>query len=60
MKPEHLEELPRMMGSKISKNDTVMRQAISSKERLAVTLHFLATGKKIQFFVYVYRKRKTN
>ena len=33
--------------SKTLYNNTVMRQAIFSKERLAVTLHFFATGKKI-------------
>ena len=53
MKPEHLEELLRMVGPTISKNDNVMRQTISSKEHLAVTLRFLATSKEIQFFVYV-------
>ena len=54
MKAEHLEKLLRMVGPKISKNDTIMRHAIFSKERLAVTLRFFATGKKILFFIYAY------
>lgn len=29
----------------ISRQDTTMRKAISARERLAVTLHYLATGK---------------
>ena len=55
IKTEHLEELLRMVGPKISKNDTVMRHVISSKECLAVTLCFLATGKKMLFFIYIYQ-----
>ena len=54
MKAEHLEKLLRMVGPKISENDTIMRHVISSKERLAVTLRFFATGKKILFFIYAY------
>ena len=43
MTAKDLEEILRLTGPIISK-DTNMRQAISAKERLAVTLRFLATG----------------
>lgn len=39
------EELLLLIAPKITKKDTVMREAISPGERLAVTLRFLATGK---------------
>ena len=44
MTAKDLEEILRLTGPIISKRDTNMRQAISAKERLAVTLRFLATG----------------
>jgi hypothetical protein len=34
-----------MLGSVMYKQDTAMRNAISVKERMIVTLRFLATGK---------------
>ena len=39
--PQHLSSIP----PRITYQDTVMKQAISPAERLAVTLRFLATGK---------------
>ena len=39
------EELLSSIAPRITYQDTVMRQAISPAERLAVTLRFLATGK---------------
>ena len=41
------EELLSSIASKITFQDTVMRQAISPAERLAITLRFLATGEHI-------------
>ena len=41
------EELLCMVAPKITYKDTVMRQAVSPGERLAVTLRFLATGNNI-------------
>ena len=38
------EDLLRVIAPRITYQDTVMRQAISPGERLAVTLRFLATG----------------
>jgi hypothetical protein len=39
-----LEELLHIVGPKIHKLDTTMREAIPASERLMVTLRFLATG----------------
>lgn len=37
-----------LIGPKISKQDTVMRAAISAEERLIATLRFLATGRSYE------------
>jgi hypothetical protein len=34
-----------LIGPEIQKNNTVMREAVSAKERLAVTLRYMATGR---------------
>jgi hypothetical protein len=44
MSGEDFEYFLNKFGPKIKKQDTNMRQAIPVKERLAVTLRFLATG----------------
>ena len=51
MTTDSLEEILRLVGPLISKKDATMREAISAKERLAVTLRFLATGKFVVFFL---------
>ena len=51
MTTDNLEEILRVVGPLISKKDTTMREAISAKERLAVTLRFLATGKFVAFLL---------
>ena len=38
------EELSNLVGPKIEKQNTSMRDAISSNQRLSITLRFLATG----------------
>ena len=45
------EELLRMVAPLITYQDTTMREAIPSAERLAVTLCFLATGELYSFSV---------
>ena len=37
-----------LVSTKITKEDTVMRQAISAEERLISTLRFLATGRSLE------------
>jgi hypothetical protein len=41
---QHFEEIFTIVSLVISKRDTSMRSAISSRERLSITLRFLATG----------------
>ena len=50
MTANDLEEILKLVGPRISKKDTNMRQAIPATERLAVTLRFLATGMLSMFF----------
>ncbi|XP_018407677.1 PREDICTED: uncharacterized protein LOC108783575 [Cyphomyrmex costatus] len=47
-----LEELLQLVTPYIQKQNTVMRQAISSRDRLSVTLRFLATGNTFQDLSY--------
>ncbi|KAJ8958734.1 hypothetical protein NQ318_016462, partial [Aromia moschata] len=49
------EELLSKVGSVIHKQDTHLRTAISSTERLMVTLRFLATGDSYQSLMYLFR-----
>ena len=45
MVPEDLEDLPAKIGPVISRQETRMRQPIPAKDKLALTLRFLASGK---------------
>ena len=44
MSPSTFEELLSLVGPKISKENTVMRDSVGPGERLAVTLRYLVTG----------------
>ena len=44
MSASNLEDILRLVGLIIAKTNTNMREAICAKERMAVTLRFLATG----------------
>jgi hypothetical protein len=44
MSMTEFEYLASLISSKVEKSDTCMRQAITVRERLAITLRFLATG----------------
>ena len=55
MQPDRFDDLHSLIVHKISREDTVFRKAIPSRERLAVTLHFLATGDSQQSISYSYR-----
>lgn len=48
MNDECFEFLLNLVKPYITKNNTVMRQAISAEERLLITLRFLATGRGME------------
>ena len=58
MSASDMEELTLRIRPKIVKMDTKMRPAIPVKERLAVTLRFLATGKmrseRLGFYFFLF------
>mgnify|MGYP005983884593 FL=1 len=49
------DHLLRLIGPKICKTDTRLRDAIPINERLAVTLRFLATGDSYQSLMYLFK-----
>jgi len=51
-------ELLEMIIPMIEKQDTQLRKAIPAKERLAITLHYLATGKSYSNLSYVFKISK--
>jgi hypothetical protein len=55
MSGEDFEYFLNKFGPKIKKQDTNMRQAIPVKERLAVTLRFLATGDTFTGLGYLFK-----
>lgn len=58
MSEEKFEELLSKVQAKIRKQDTVMRQAISPKLKLQITLRYLATGNSFSTLAYAYRVPK--
>ncbi|XP_031359284.1 protein ALP1-like [Photinus pyralis] len=52
------EELLQLIGPKIVKKDTYYREAIPAKERLSVTLRFLATGDSYASLSYLFKFSK--
>ncbi|KAK9879179.1 hypothetical protein WA026_004027 [Henosepilachna vigintioctopunctata] len=60
MSSEDFEYLLTMVSPKINKMNTNMREAITAKERLAVTLRFLATGDSYSSLQYLFRISKSS
>lgn len=59
MSPERFQHLLSLVGPRIRKQDTMMREAISPEERLTLTLRFLASGDCQQSLSFSYRIGKT-
>ncbi|XP_069680317.1 uncharacterized protein [Periplaneta americana] len=55
MTSDDFEYLLEKVAPLIQKEDTLMRKCVSPKERLAITLRYLATGDSYQSLMYVYR-----
>ena len=59
MNPERFEHLPSLVKDKISKENTKFRRSISPRERLVLTIRFLATGISQQNLSFSFRIVKT-
>ena len=59
MSPNRFQHLLELVRPLITKKDTKMRKVILAEERLAVTLHFLATGDSQQSLSFSFRMGKT-
>ena len=49
---DHIQELLSIIGPDLQKQETSMRKSISPKERLALSLRFLATGETFRSLEY--------
>lgn len=58
MTPELFQTVLNLVAPKIEKQDTNYRKAIPAKERLALTLHFLATGNSYSSLAYMFKVSK--
>ena len=59
MTPGRFEHLLELVGPKIEKKNTRLRQAIPPRERLAITLRYLASGETQQSLTYSFRTGRT-
>lgn len=58
MTPENFETLLELITPKVQGQDTVMREAITPRMKLEVTLHYLATGNSYASLQYFFRISK--
>lgn len=58
MTPEMFDQLLNLLAPKIEKKNTNYRKAIPAKERLAITLHYLATGNSFTSLAYTFKVSK--
>ena len=59
MSAERFDHLLRLVDPLIKKNDTIFRKAVSSGEKLSLTLCYLATGESQQSLSFGYRLGRT-
>lgn len=59
MSPKRFEHLLRVVGPKIAKQGTKFRSSIKPKERLVITLRFLACGEDQQTLILSFRIDKS-
>ena len=59
MTPERFGHLLSLVGLRITKTNTRMREAISAAERLTLTLRYLAIGDELQSLSFSYRTGRT-
>uniref|UniRef100_A0A182YT06 Transposase Helix-turn-helix domain-containing protein n=1 Tax=Anopheles stephensi TaxID=30069 RepID=A0A182YT06_ANOST len=55
MTEEDFEYVLAKISKKICKQDTYMRKAVTARERLIITLRFLATGESFQSLQFLFR-----
>uniref|UniRef100_A0A182SRB8 DUF8040 domain-containing protein n=1 Tax=Anopheles maculatus TaxID=74869 RepID=A0A182SRB8_9DIPT len=55
MTEEDFEHILAKISNKICKQDTFMRKAVTARERLIITLRFLATGESFQSLQFLFR-----
>jgi hypothetical protein len=60
MTPEKFDALPDMVAPKIARQNTQMRNAISPRAMLEVTLYFIATGNSYRTSQYFFRVSKAS
>lgn len=60
MSEHHFQFLLGLVSPKIQKNDTNMREALSAKLKLEITLRYLATGDSFKTLEYLFRVPKSS
>nr|CAI5830063.1 unnamed protein product [Callosobruchus analis] len=58
MTPETFDQLLNLVAPKIEKKNTNYRKPIPAKERLAITLHYLATENSFTSLAYTFKVSK--